>query len=60
MLIKKEVDEFLIIGCEMIVLDVINRVRLNNEDLKEFIKYIKENGVLVMVDILNYDEVIKV
>ncbi|EQG75985.1 putative N-acetylmannosamine-6-phosphate 2-epimerase [Clostridioides difficile DA00165] len=43
----------------MIALDATNRVRPNNEDLKELIKYIKENGVLVMADISNYDEAIK-
>ncbi|MDL0202041.1 N-acetylmannosamine-6-phosphate 2-epimerase, partial [Clostridioides difficile] len=56
---KKEVDELLTTGCEMIALDATNRVRPNNEDLKELIKYIKENGVLVMADISNYDEAIK-
>ncbi|MCC0628566.1 N-acetylmannosamine-6-phosphate 2-epimerase [Clostridioides sp. ES-S-0108-01] len=56
---KKEVDELLTTGCEMIALDATNRVRPNNEDLKEIIKYIKENGVLVMADISNYDEAIK-
>ncbi|MCC0700959.1 N-acetylmannosamine-6-phosphate 2-epimerase [Clostridioides sp. ZZV15-6383] len=56
---KKEVDELLTTGCEMIALDATNRVRPNNEDLKEIIKYIKENGVLVMADISNYDEAVK-
>ena len=56
---KKEVDELLTTGCEMIALDATNRVRPNNEDLKELIKYIKENGVLVMADISNYDKAIK-
>ncbi|CZR97634.1 MULTISPECIES: N-acetylmannosamine-6-phosphate 2-epimerase [unclassified Clostridioides] len=56
---KKEVDELLTTGCEMIALDATNRVRPNNEDLKEIIKYIKENGVLVMADVSNYDEAVK-
>lgn len=56
---KKEVDELLTTECEMIALDATNRVRPNNEDLKEIIKYIKENGVLVMADISNYDEAVK-
>ncbi|MCC0636176.1 MULTISPECIES: N-acetylmannosamine-6-phosphate 2-epimerase [unclassified Clostridioides] len=56
---KKEVDELLATGCEMIALDATNRVRPNNEDLKEIINYIKENNVLVMADISNYDEAIK-
>lgn len=56
---KKEVDELLTTGCEMIALDATNRIRPNNEDLKEIIKYIKENGVLVMADISNYDEAVK-
>lgn len=56
---KKEVDELLTTGCEMIALDATNRVRPNNEDLKEIINYIKENNVLVMADISNYDEAVK-
>ncbi|MCC0638908.1 MULTISPECIES: N-acetylmannosamine-6-phosphate 2-epimerase [unclassified Clostridioides] len=56
---KKEVDELLATGCEMIALDATNRVRPNNEDLKEIINYIKENNVLVMADISNYDEAVK-
>ncbi|MCC0648571.1 N-acetylmannosamine-6-phosphate 2-epimerase [Clostridioides sp. ZZV15-6598] len=56
---KKEVDELLTTECEMIALDATNRVRPNNEDLKEIINYIKENNVLVMADISNYDEAVK-
>lgn len=53
---KKEVDELLTTGCEMIALDSTNRKRPNNESLKELIQYIKENNVLVMADISNYEE----
>lgn len=56
---KKEVDELLTTGCEMIALDATDRARPNNEDLKEIINYIKENNVLVMADISNYDEAVK-
>ena len=53
---KKEVDELLKSKCEMIALDCTNRVRPNNEDLGELIKYIKSYKVLVMGDISTYEE----
>lgn len=53
---KKEVDELLTTGCEMIALDATNRKRPNGESLKELIKYIKSHNVLVMADISNYEE----
>lgn len=53
---KKEIDELLATGCEMIALDATNRKRPNNESLEELIKYIKANNVLVMADISNYEE----
>lgn len=56
---KKEIDELLSTNCEMIALDATKRVRPNGEDLKELIKYIKENNRLVMADISTYDEAIK-
>lgn len=56
---KKEVDELLTTGCEMIALDATKRTRPNGESLEEIIKYIKENNVLVMADISNYEEAVK-
>ncbi|MGX4599339.1 N-acetylmannosamine-6-phosphate 2-epimerase [Faecalimicrobium sp. JNUCC 81] len=53
---KKEVDELLTTGCEMIALDATNRKRPNDESLKELIDYIKSKDVLVMADISNYEE----
>lgn len=53
---KKEIDELLSTGCEMIALDCTDRKRPGNENLAELIKYIKENNVLVMADISTYEE----
>lgn len=55
---KDEIDNLLKTKCEMIALDATNRVRPNNESLKELIKYIQSNGVLVMADISTYDEAV--
>lgn len=56
---KKEVDQLLATGCEMIALDATKRKRPNDESLEELIKHIKQNNVLVMADISNYEEAIK-
>lgn len=56
---KKEVDELLTTGCEMIALDATDRKRPNGENLKDLIDYIKSHGVLVMADISTYEEAIK-
>lgn len=53
---KREVDELLESGCEMIALDATNRVRPNRESLKDLIDHIKNSNVLVMADISNYEE----
>lgn len=53
---KREIDELLTTGCEMIAIDATNRKRPNNEDLKELVHYIKSKNVLVMADISNYEE----
>ena len=55
---KKEIDELLTTGCEMIALDCTDRKRPGNENLGELIQHIKENGVLVMADISTYEEAI--
>lgn len=56
---KKEIDELLTTGCEMIALDCTNRKRPKDENLADLIKYIKENNVLVMADISTYEEAIE-
>lgn len=53
---KKEVDELLATGCEMIALDATNRLRPNNESLVDLINYIHEKGVLVMADCSTFEE----
>lgn len=55
---KKEVDELITSGCEMIALDATDRKRPNGESLKDIISYIKSKNVLVMADISNYEEAI--
>ncbi|MCI9061198.1 MULTISPECIES: N-acetylmannosamine-6-phosphate 2-epimerase [Romboutsia] len=55
---KKEIDELLESGCEMIALDATNRKRPKDESLQELISYIKSKGILVMADISNYEEAI--
>lgn len=42
--------------CEMIALDVTNRKRPNEEDVKDLINYIHQNNILVMADISTYEE----
>lgn len=56
---KKEIDELLTTKCEMIALDATNRIRPNNESLKELINYIRINNRLVMADISTYEEALK-
>lgn len=53
---KKEIDELLTTGCEMIAIDATNRKRPNNETLKDLIDYIKSKNILIMADISNYEE----
>ena len=53
---KKEVDELLETGCEMIALDATKRNRPGGEKLSELIRYIKEHHVQVMADCSTYEE----
>lgn len=53
---KKEIDELLATGCEMIALDATNRTRPNNELLSDLINYIHEHNVLVMADCSTFEE----
>lgn len=52
---KKEVDELIESGCEMIALDSTLRER-PAESLKELYDHIHENGRLIMADISNLEE----
>lgn len=53
---KKEVDELLETGCEMIALDATERVRPHNEKLEDLVVYIHAHGVLAMADCSTYEE----
>ena len=53
---KKEVDELLAVGCEMIALDATVRPRPNGEKLENLVQYIKNHGVEVMADCSTYEE----
>lgn len=53
---RKEIDELLATGAEIIALDATARARPNNEDLYELIQYIKANDRLVMADISTVEE----
>lgn len=55
---KKEIDELLTTGCEMIALDCTKRKRPEDENIEDLIRYIKENNVLVMADISTYEEAV--
>lgn len=56
---KKEIDELLATECEMIALDATERVRPNNENLKDLINYIHQNKRLVMADCSTFNEALK-
>ncbi|MDF9825697.1 N-acylglucosamine-6-phosphate 2-epimerase [Breznakia sp. PF5-3] len=53
---KKEVDELLSTGCEMIALDATDRKRPNDEKIEDLIEYIKAHGVKTMADCSTYEE----
>jgi len=55
---KKELDELLESGCEMIALDATLRTRPNGETLKELVSYVRENGpkVQLMADISSVED----
>lgn len=56
---KREVDELLTTGCEMIALDATFRKRPNDESLKILIDRIKKHHILVLADISNYEEAVQ-
>lgn len=55
---KKEVDELLETGCEMIALDATLRKRPHGELLEDLVAYIHTHGVLAMADCSTYEECI--
>ena len=53
---KKEVEELLTTGCEMIALDATNRSRPHGEKIEDIVAHIHEHGVLAMADCSTYEE----
>lgn len=53
---KKEVDELLAVGCEMIALDATDRPRPNGEKIEDLVAYIKSKGIETMADCSTYEE----
>ncbi|MGD6870975.1 N-acetylmannosamine-6-phosphate 2-epimerase [Sutcliffiella horikoshii] len=53
---KKEVDELIEAGVDIIALDATNRTRPNSETLETLVAYIKANNILVMADISTFEE----
>lgn len=53
---RKEVDELLKAGVDVIALDATGRERPEKERLEELIQYIKEKNTLVMADVSTVDE----
>lgn len=53
---KKEVDELLAVGVEMIALDATDRKRPNGEKIEDLVNYIKSKGVETMADCSTYEE----
>lgn len=56
---KKEVDELLAVGCEMIALDATNRTRPNGEKIEDLVNYIKSKGVETMADCSTFEECVE-
>ena len=55
---KKEVEELLETGCEMIALDATDRPRPHGEETIDLVRLIQSKGVLAMADISTLDEAI--
>lgn len=55
---RREVDELVAVGADMIALDATNRPRPGGETLPELIAYIRSQGVLVMADISTLEEAV--
>lgn len=56
---KKEVDELLAVGCEMIALDATNRTRPNGEKIEDLVNYIKSKGIETMADCSTFEECVE-
>ena len=56
---KKEVQELIDCGCEIIALDATLRKRPHDEKLEDLVKMIKDAGRLSLADISNDEEVFK-
>ncbi|NBK98050.1 MAG: N-acetylmannosamine-6-phosphate 2-epimerase [Erysipelotrichia bacterium] len=56
---KKEVDELLAVGCEMIALDATNRTRPHGEKIEDLVAYIKERGIETMADCSTFEECVE-
>ena len=55
---KKEVEELLETGCEMIALDATDRPRPHGEETIDLVRLIQSKGILTMADISTLDEAI--
>lgn len=55
---RKEVEDLLTSGCEIIALDATNRPRPNGDKLEDLLKLIQDNGILAMADCSTYEECI--
>ena len=53
---KKEIEELMEAGVDVIALDATKRKRPNGEELEELIEYIQHHGVLAMADISTLQE----
>ncbi|TMV17992.1 N-acetylmannosamine-6-phosphate 2-epimerase [Paenibacillus thermoaerophilus] len=56
---RREVDELIEAGADMIALDATLRPRPNGEKLSDLIAYVKSRGALVMADISTLDEAVE-
>ena len=56
---RKEADELIETGCEMVALDATQRDRPNGESLQDLIAYLHENRVLVMADCSTLEECVQ-
>ncbi|MFC4557851.1 N-acetylmannosamine-6-phosphate 2-epimerase [Virgibacillus kekensis] len=53
---KREVDELLKVGVDVIAIDATKRERPNGESIEELISYIKEHNKFILADISTVDE----
>src|SRR5690625_155812 len=53
---KKEIEQLIDVGVEIIAIDATARKRPNNEQLEDLIQLIKESGKYIMADISTYEE----